>query len=382
LSLKIAVIGANPANVEEIEAVVTATLGCGIELVTATIDNYRTLASADLYVCLINRQQQMETAFGVDNVVAMKFIPPTKYFLQLCQMPAGTPVLIFNNSTAGTHVLMQCLHDYGLTHLRYEIVPYDEMDPIEVGKKIAAASLITGGISYVGKGRALYEKFGSYLSPKTQVLVSPPRIATSESISRLCHAFSRLYHQSVTDELIRLASIDYLTQLPNRRTFDERLCTEWNRARRENRTLSLAMLDIDFFKNYNDHYGHTAGDQCLQLIALAMKSAIRRPADFCARYGGEEFALILPETESNGARIVLEEIRQAVLNLGIDHEFSSIAPQLTISAGYSTTNPSGALTAHDFLRMADKALYQAKYQGRNKTVAFSVPELSDKLLCH
>lgn len=371
LSLQIAVIGANPANVEEIEKVVVDTLGCGIEISTATIRNYHELREADLYVCLINRQQEMEAAFSPEKVVALEFVPPTEYFLALSRIPAGTPVLIFNNSTGGTRVLMKLLQQYNLNHLDYEVVAYDEQSPVEVAKKIASAKFITGGISYVGPGKDLYQKFGAFLPPDTPVLVSPQRIATSASISRLCNAFACLFHQTVTDELKKLAAMDYLTQLPNRRTFDEVLQQEWRRAHRTGLPLSLAMLDIDFFKNYNDHNGHMAGDQCLQIIAHVIRTSLHRPADLCARYGGEEFVVILPETDIEGARHVLERIRQAVVDLGIVHKFSTVAPVITLSAGYTTIIPTDRDDCEVFSKNADKALYQAKYNGRNKVVFFA-----------
>ena len=374
MSIRIAVIGANPANVEEIKAVVTASLYGDMEIVTATVDNYHHLIAHanDLVVCLVNRRVEMETAFGVDKVVALEFVPPTEYFLTLSKIPAGAAMLVFNNSTAGTDVLMRHLRHYDLMHINYEIVAYEELNRDAVAKKIAAARYITGGISYVGPGKALYELFGSHLSPQTTVIVSPPRNASSDSISRLCHAFSRLQTQNIVTTLERLAATDYLTQIPNRRTFDERLVQEWIRAQRDKTPLSLAMLDLDFFKTYNDHYGHSAGDHCLQAIARAIQQPLRRPADFCSRYGGEEFAVILPNTDSTGAQHVLEEIRQAVLNLAIAHGFSSIAPTLTISIGFTTAVPTAGNTPEQALRIADNALYLAKLQGRNRIVFHSL----------
>ena len=374
MSIKIAVIGANLANVEEIENVVVESLAGGIEIETATIDSFRHLTDADLYVCLVNRKEQMEEAFGSEKVVALEFVPPVEYFLALSKIPAGTPVLVLNNSIAGTRVLMERLRKYDLMHLDYEVVAYDEMEPATIAQKIAAATFITGGSSYVGPGKDLYGKFGSYLAKDTTVLVSPPRIATSVSISRLCHAFSRLQHDTVMDELKRLASIDYLTQIPNRRTFDEFLGREWNRARREQTTLSIAMLDLDFFKHYNDHYGHTAGDECLQAIAATITNALRRPADFCARYGGEEFVVILPNTDSEGAIKVLEAIRQSVMALSISHGFSSAAATITVSIGYTSISPADDISPASALNYADKALYQAKLQGRNQIVFHAAPD--------
>ena len=130
------------------------------------------------------------------------------------------------------------------------------------------------------------------------------------------------------------------------------------------------MIDIDYFKNYNDHYGHAAGDHCLQNIAQALLPALRRPADFCARYGGEEFAIILPNTDAAGAMLVLENFREAVVSLSIVHGFSSVAPVITVSIGYTTAIPNHAATVGETFKMADKAVYAAKFQGRNRTVFF------------
>jgi diguanylate cyclase (GGDEF)-like protein len=368
MSIKIAVIGAKPANVDEIKNVVMESLDGDIEIETATIDNYRNLTDADLYVCLVNRQEQVEEAFGSEKVVALEFVPPVEYFVALSRIPEGTPVLVFNNSVAGTRVLLSHLKKYNLMHLHYDIVAYDEMDYKTVAKKIAAARFITGGIAYVGPGKDLYEYFGVYLSPDATVLVSPARIPTSASLSRLCHAFSRLQHDTVMEELKRLASIDYLTQIPNRRTFDEVLSREWRRAQRDSTLLSVAMLDLDFFKHYNDHYGHMAGDRALQAIAGALQKSLHRPADVCSRYGGEEFAVVLPNTDMNGAMKVLEEMRQAVINLDIQHGFSAIAPMITISGGCTCAVPTLDSSPEVALQTADTALYQAKLQGRNKIV--------------
>ena len=374
MSIRIAVIGANPPNVAEIKNVVTTSLAGELEIITATVDHYRHLADLELsmVVCLVNRQEEMEAVFGSERVVSLEFVPPTEYFLTLCRIPAKTHVVIFNNSAAGTYVLMRHLQNYELMHLNYEVIAYDEMPPEEVGARLRNARVITGGISYVGKGSALFERFGQYLSPDTQVIASPLRIATSNSISQLCHKYSALQTQRIIQELKRIASIDYLTEIPNRRSFDETFRQEWNRARRDQTSLSIAMLDLDFFKNYNDHYGHKAGDQCLRAIAHTIRGCLHRPTDHCARYGGEEFAVILANTDSAGAMKVLENIRNAVLDLSIIHGFSSIASTITISIGYTTAIPSHIGSPEQTLKKADEALYLAKFRGRNQTVFSSI----------
>lgn len=369
-AIKLTIIGANPANVEEIKNVVWASIGGIAEISSATVNNYREFTDADLYVCLINREQEVIAAFGAEKVIALTLIPPTEYFLELSRIPAGTSVALFNNSTSGVRALLERLQQYGLTHIAYEVIPYDEWPEQQVIEKLMQAKYIIGGIAYVGPSRTLYTQYGKYLSPEVKVLSSPPRIATSDSISRLCHAVSSMYHRKIMGELERLAAVDFLTEIPNRRTFVESLEREWRRASREQQSLTLAIIDVDFFKKYNDYYGHMAGDQCLKTIARMVKESMKRPADFCARYGGEEFAIILPNTGLAGARYILEQIRSNVKQLAIEHAYSPIDTVVTVSAGIAVTMPAEYdAGAEALLKKADELLYKAKNSGRNRTEA-------------
>ncbi|MCC2957474.1 diguanylate cyclase [Massilia sp. IC2-477] len=166
--------------------------------------------------------------------------------------------------------------------------------------------------------------------------------------------------------LERLANIDGLTELANRRRFDEVYALEWQRARRSNRPLSLALLDIDAFKQYNDRYGHPAGDRALRAVARLAAGAMRRPADLAARYGGEEMVLLLPETGALEACQVVAQLREAVAALMITHEASSVAPVLTASVGGATLAPDDPGSAADLFEAADAELYRAKQAGRNR----------------
>jgi len=168
--------------------------------------------------------------------------------------------------------------------------------------------------------------------------------------------------------LERMASQDGLTEIANRRHFDVYLATELARARRTKQTVALALCDVDFFKPYNDHYGHQAGDECLKRVAAALQSGCRRPADLVARYGGEEFALVLPETELSGAVQVAEAARKAVEQLKIIHEHSNAASHVSISAGVAAQLSGMTITAEQLILAADEALYQAKHLGRNRVV--------------
>ncbi|NDV23085.1 diguanylate cyclase [Desulfovibrio sp. JC022] len=162
-----------------------------------------------------------------------------------------------------------------------------------------------------------------------------------------------------------LANLDGLTEMPNRRSFELALEREWRRCSRSGDKMSLAMLDVDCFKQYNDNYGHTAGDEVLKKVADLLQAEVQRPADVAARYGGEEFVLLLPETDSGGGRYIAEKIRVLISELGIKHEHSSVSNVLTVSLGGVTVVPSSFSKAQDLTVGADSMLYEAKRRGRN-----------------
>lgn len=169
-------------------------------------------------------------------------------------------------------------------------------------------------------------------------------------------------------ELERLARTDPLTGIGNRRRFDEHLSAEVARAPRSSEPLSLLLCDVDFFKAYNDHYGHQQGDACLAQVAKALEGVIRRPADLAARYGGEEFALVLPGTSAEGAKSRAERVREAVRELAIPHAASPGRDRVTISVGVATVT--GSWTAAQVVALADRALYEAKAAGRDCEMVF------------
>jgi diguanylate cyclase (GGDEF)-like protein len=168
--------------------------------------------------------------------------------------------------------------------------------------------------------------------------------------------------------LEHLAHVDGLTELANRRRFDEVYEAEWQRSRRSGRPLSLALLDIDAFKQYNDFYGHPAGDRALRAVARTAASGLRRPADLAARYGGEEMVLLLPDTEAAQAQQVVASICSAIADLQIPHEASGVAPMLTVSAGGATLNTATTENCGELFSAADTLLYEAKKSGRNRVV--------------
>lgn len=215
----------------------------------------------------------------------------------------------------------------------------------------------------------------------------PPRAAQVVARVRM-----HLRMKQMADTLRSAAYNDGLTGIANRRQFDETLHREWLRAQRAGMPTSLLMVDIDAFKRYNDHYGHQAGDRCLQAIALTLRQTLNRPADLAARYGGEEFAIILPDTDASGARFLSQEVIHAIGALDIAHAASPVAGHVTVSIGTSSydeschgwvgrsadsrfTGLSVRPPVADLIAAADQALYAAKEAGRNQARYLSIDDL-------
>lgn len=167
-------------------------------------------------------------------------------------------------------------------------------------------------------------------------------------------------------ELQVLSFQDGLTGIANRRMFDQSLETEWKRFRCTNQPLSLIMLDLDHFKQFNDGYGHIKGDECLTIVAQTLKHAAGRPRDIVARYGGEEFVLILPETSQSAAFELADRCRRLIADLKIPHDCSSVGPFVTASFGVGTVQPSTDMEPKDLVEAVDRLLYASKTNGRNR----------------
>ena len=163
---------------------------------------------------------------------------------------------------------------------------------------------------------------------------------------------------------------DTLTGIANRRIYDEMFVKIWKQCVREEEYISLIMIDADYFKLYNDHYGHGAGDECLRKIAQVLKTSANRPFDIAARYGGEEFAIILLNTDLDGAQFIADKIIRSIRDLKIPHEYSSAAPVVTVSAGFASIKPTRSDSPEEFAQCADRALYKAKSAGRNNCKAW------------
>ena len=194
---------------------------------------------------------------------------------------------------------------------------------------------------------------------------------SAKQVQRLFHESEslrqRLFSSVKTGEALeQMMRQDALTGIANRRLFEEELEKEWRRAKRDNGLLSVISADIDHFKEFNDHYGHPAGDECLVKVARAMETALYRPGDVVARIGGEEFAFLLPQTTLSGAKSVAEMMRQRILESDLKHEGSPTAGQVTMSFGIASSDHDSVSTPSDLLRASDAALYDAKRQGRNR----------------
>ncbi|MEM9805324.1 MAG: diguanylate cyclase [Cyanobacteria bacterium P01_D01_bin.56] len=192
------------------------------------------------------------------------------------------------------------------------------------------------------------------------------RLLTDEIEVALAHSHQYMALKQDNHELKSLALTDSLTALANRRQFDTYFTTEWQRLAREKQPLTLILCDIDYFKLYNDYYGHPTGDICLTQVSRVLTHCIRRPADLVARYGGEEFAVVLPNTDTSGGHNVALAIQQGLEQEAIPHVTSPVAEAVTLTMGIATVIPKHHLSPHDLLQAADLALYHAKQQGRDR----------------
>jgi len=174
-------------------------------------------------------------------------------------------------------------------------------------------------------------------------------------------------------QLEQLATIDSLTGIPNRRSIDDTLQREWLKAMRASEALAVMMIDIDHFKNYNDFYGHQAGDECLKQVAHALRASLRRPTDYIGRYGGEEFLILLTHSDWDKAKNMVEKIFEAIRLLNLPHLASPTSAVVTISAGINVMIPTPKLSISSLIHHADEALYQAKHNGRNQFVLYQKP---------
>jgi diguanylate cyclase (GGDEF)-like protein len=204
-------------------------------------------------------------------------------------------------------------------------------------------------------------------------------LSTSAQVHHLYHDLENLRRElllsiELSHSLEHMVRVDPLTQIPNKLLFEEELKKEWGRAERDNETLAVIIGDIDHFKEYNDHYGHPAGDRCLVTVAQTMQRALSRPSDVVARIGGEEFAFLLPRTSLSGAISVAELMREKILAMKLPHEASPVVKQVTLSFGVASSDDATVFSSADLVHVSDLALYEAKRRGRNQVAAIDLEE--------
>jgi two-component system, chemotaxis family, response regulator WspR len=195
------------------------------------------------------------------------------------------------------------------------------------------------------------------------------RLELEQAYQDLEEAYIEL--KETKNKLELLTRQDGLTGIANRSYFDQTLNHEWKISVRNQEIFSLIMFDLDFFKQFNDTYGHLVGDECLRRVAIAAQEVISRPRDICARYGGEEFAMVLPDTDADGAMLLAKKLCDRVEALEIPHALSKVSKYVTISIGVATDMAVITQLPDQMIRFADKALYAAKHQGRNRVVPFA-----------
>lgn len=237
------------------------------------------------------------------------------------------------------------------------------IDGYEVCKKIKGASqtknipiiFVTGKVNEEEEIRGFKLGAVDYIKKPYNSVIVKARVSMHLELKRY------------RDHLEDISYLDGLTGISNRRKFDEYLDSTWNLAVRVSMPVSIVMMDIDFFKQYNDNYGHQGGDDCLIKIAQVLSKTIVRKTDFLARYGGEEFVCVLSNTDADNAFIIAEKLRLDVMSLNIPHAYSSVEKIVTISVGVATRFPTKNLSFTELIEDADKALYKSKESGRNKT---------------
>lgn len=251
-----------------------------------------------------------------------------------------------------------------------------DIDGLEVARRVRAAEgpgdwtpivFLTGRTSDADLEAGIEAGGDDYLVKPLNPIVFAAKVRAMSRIAQMRDKLLETTHQldQVNRELMRLSAMDGLTGLANRRHFDSVLRSEWDRGERRRHPVSLLMCDVDFFKPYNDSYGHLQGDECLRRVSSALQFAIRRPCELAARYGGEEFALLLPETNAQQAMEIAETVRSNVERLAIPHG-QSPKGVVSISIGVATRVPSAQLSPERLIALADKALYIAKKGGRDR----------------
>jgi diguanylate cyclase (GGDEF)-like protein len=279
----------------------------------------------------------------------------------------GFEVILANNGNDGIEAYQQYRPDLILVDAVMPILDgFEFCEQLKnLGERLTPILMITSLDDNESVDRAFASGATDYITKPINLSILRQRV---RNLVRQSHTIKNQLDelQQANQNLKSLVNLDSLTKLSNRRGFDDYIQKEWDRMRRIAAPLSLIMCDVDFFKNYNDRYLHPNGDRCLIEVAMAMRNTVRRSGDLVARYGGEEFAIVLPNTDALGAVSVAENVRSAIKNLQIVHEASAVCPHVTISVGVSTIIPNADNDFQALIHAADRALYQAKSQGRDR----------------
>lgn len=325
--------------------------------------------SIDIETIFTTTVQQIGSLLKLDRALITEYIPAQKGWVAIHEhrpnpsIPTTLGVMIPEEDNPvsdqvkeGKMVRLDQVSDIGLTN--------DQSNPCSVLERSGGWLIFPLVINHQTWGTLTLQRYDDHPNWQDHEIALAQSVVNQLAVAiRQAQLYRDLQHANA--ELSRLATIDGLTQIANRRHFDLYLSQEWQRCLREQTFLSLVLCDVDYFKPYNDHYGHQAGDDCLIQIAQTLAQAARRSTDLVARYGGEEFALVLPNTDLDGTLRVIHKIQAAVHRLNIRHLASSIGDRITISFGIVTLIPRPSYALDDLLNAADQSLYQAKQAGRN-----------------
>ncbi|MEG4812541.1 diguanylate cyclase [Microcoleus sp. F8-D3] len=356
------------------------------ELLMATITQH-IRQSLDLGEVLSTTVTEVRQFLIADRVMIVRFNPCTG---SLCTGPATGAVTVESVAANCQPMLGETLENFCFDEFYLEAYQHRSIRPIA---DVLAADLPQYQIDLLAQfavraylvvplvqGDELWGLLMAHqCSPRQWMQLEVELLSSLATQLAIAIKQAELYQQlqAANLKLERLASLDALTQLANRRRFDQYLETEWRRQAREQTPLSLILCDIDSFKSYNDTYGHQGGDECLRQVAAAIGNAVNRPADLVARYGGEEFAVILPNTSIQGAVVVAEHIQLKIAALQLPHTGSQVSEYVTLSLGVASIVPGSESGAEILIAAADQALYQAKRLGRDRIQLYQ-PEPAGK----
>ncbi len=339
-------------------------------------------------------QERIRQSLNLDDILktavdeVRKFLKTDRVFIYKFK-PDGTGEVVMESVTSGQASVLESMSKFSDNaqdkSVNQEHIPIGDLIPyhVEFMSKFQVKANLVVPISKINTEQTSDANFDYTKEQLWGLLIvhhcSTPRKWQSseiEFIERLAGQLaiaiqqSELYQKLVTanQKLVELANFDSLTKVANRRVFEEYMDREWRRMAREKAPIALILCDVDYFKRYNDTYGHPAGDRCLQAIANAIKAEVKRPADLVARYGGEEFVVVLPQTDTTGGFHVAELIRKRILDLKLVNTRSQISEFVTMSLGVASTVPLRYSSWRKLIKIADEALYQAKEEGRDRTI--------------